>query len=160
MKHCLSIEEQLHFMQSLHYGSKISAEAKEVMSRLQNTEKLDTHSNSLLQEMEEQITLIQNLELPRENTPAGQVESMESLLAEKRLEWRTLIAKVDTMVNQYTEIPSLLETFSNKFDEVTNWLKKVKVCQEQLELQEDLKTLVEAKSDLSVSHYVNLNLFR
>ena len=51
-----------------------------------------------------------------ESTENESQTSMSRILAERRLEWRTLIAKVDTMVNQYNEIPSLLETFDKKYD--------------------------------------------
>ena len=142
----------MFFVQSLHYGSKLSDEAKRVMERLRDIDKLDSEAKSHLQKMEQQIELMEELE----STTSEQGEnessnSMVTILAERRLEWRALIAKVGSMVNQYNEIPSLLETFDRKYTEVLNWLQCVEGYQQQLENQQNIESLISGKEQLKVS---------
>ena len=139
-------------MQSLHYGSKLSDEAKNVMERLRYIDKLESEAESHLQEMERQIELMEELEsTTSEHGENESSNSMATILAERRLEWRTLIAKVDSMVNQYNEIPSLLETFDRKYNEVLNWLQRVEGYQQQLENQQNVESLISGKDQLNVS---------
>ena len=148
--HCRSIEEHLFFLKSLHYGSKISQQAKEVIDTLRDTEKLDQIAESQLQIMEKQIELLEEVESSYESVENESQSSMSRTLADRRLEWRTLIAKVDTMVNQYNEIPSLLETFDKKYDEVGVWIQTVEGCQKQLNQEQSMESLIKVKEQLNV----------
>ena len=102
--------------------------------------------------MEKQIELLEEVDSSFESTDNESQSSMSRILAERRLEWRTLIAKVDTMVNQYNEIPSLLETFDKKYDDVGIWIQSVETCQKQLEQERNIESLVQIKEHLNVSH--------
>ena len=137
-------------MKSLHYGSKISHQAKEVIDTLRDTEKLDQIAESQLQIMEKQIELLEEVESSYESVENESQGSMSRTLADRRLEWRTLIAKVDTMVNQYNEIPSLLETFDKKYDEVGVWIQTVEGCQKQLNQDQSMESLIKVKEQLNV----------
>ena len=141
----------MFFVKSLHYGSKISSEASKVINTLRDTEKLDKQAESYLQEMERQIELIEEVDSSYENDEDESQNSMKKILAERRQEWRTLIAKVDTMVNQYNELPSLLETFDRKYDEVLKWIQSVESCQQHLQRQENMESLITVKEELNVS---------
>ena len=150
-KHCRSIEEHLFFLKSLHYGSKISQQAREVIDTLRDTEKLDQQAESQLQIMEKQIELLEEVESSFESTENESQSSMSRILGDRRLEWRTLIAKVDTMVNQYNEIPSLLETFDKKYDDVGLWIQTVEGCQKQLNQEQNMESLIKTKEQLNVT---------
>ena len=102
--------------------------------------------------MEKQIELLEEVDSSFESTENESQSSMSRILAERRLEWRTLIAKVDTMVNQYNELPSLLETFDWKYDDVGIWIQSVETCQKQLEQERNIESLVQIKENLNVSH--------
>jgi predicted ATPase len=141
----------LFFLKSLHYGSKLSPQAKEVIDTLRDTQKLDTQAESQLQIMEKQIELLEEVDSSFESTENESQSSMSRILSERRLEWRTLIAKVDTMVNQYNEIPSLLETFDKKYDDVGIWIQSVESCQKQLEQEQNVESLASIKENLNVS---------
>ena len=146
-KHCRSIEEHLFFIKSLHYGSKLSPQAKNIIDTLRDTGKLDTQAETQLRIMEKQIELLEEVD-----SSFGSSENiMSKTLNERRLEWRTLIAKVDTMVNQYNEIPSLLETFDRKYDDVGIWIQAVEHCQKQIELEQNIDALVKIREQLMVS---------
>ena len=141
----------MFFLKSLHYGSKLSPQAKEVIDTLRDTQKLDTQAESQLQIMEKQIELLEEVDSSFESTENESQSSMSRILSERRLEWRTLIAKVDTMVNQYNEIPSLLETFDKKYDDIGIWIQSVESCQKQLEQEQNVESLASIKENLNVS---------
>ena len=101
--------------------------------------------------MENQIELLDEIDSSVESTDNESQSSMKKILSDKRLEWRTLIAKVDTMVNQYNEIPSLLETFDRKYDDVGIWIQEVEGCQKHLEQEQNVDALVKTKEKLTVS---------
>ena len=100
--------------------------------------------------MEKQIELLEEVESSYESVENESQGSMSRTLADRRLEWRTLIAKVDTMVNQYNEIPSLLETFDKKYDEVGVWIQTVEGCQKQLNQEQSMESLIKVKEQLNV----------
>ena len=100
--------------------------------------------------MEKQIELLEEVD----SSFGSSENTMSKTLNERRLEWRTLIAKVDTMVNQYNEIPSLLETFDRKYDDVGIWIQAVEHCQKQIELEQNIDTLVKIREQLKVSFYL------
>ena len=100
--------------------------------------------------MEKQIELLEEVD----SSFGSSENTMSKTLNERRLEWRTLIAKVDTMVNQYNEIPSLLETFDRKYDDVGIWIQAVEHCQKQIELEQNIDALVKIREQLMVSFYL------
>ena len=106
--------------------------------------------------MEKQIELLEEVDSSFESTENESQSSMSRMLADRRLEWRTLIAKVDTMVNQYNEIPSLLETFDKKYDDVGIWIQSVESCQKQLEQEQNIESLVNIKENLNVSFHLRI----
>ena len=117
---------------------------------MKDFEKLDQVAESQLQIMEKQIEQLEEVDSTLESAETESQSSMSRILADRRLEWRTLIAKVDTMVNQYNEIPSLLETFDKKYDEVGLWIQAVEGCQKQLNQEQSMESLIKVKEQLNV----------